>query len=97
MGRNTVEVMATTRELGAVTGCSPYIPYEDAEMIVRTRYQRVVADDPAVAHNVFPSTGVDLRGGTRLGNYVQYGHVTRLSGYLRWPLVELDGSTATCV
>ena len=39
-----------------------FIPYEDAEMIVRTRYQRVVADDPAVAHNVFPSTGVALRG-----------------------------------
>ena len=74
-----------------------FLPYEVAEMIVRTRYQRVVADDPAVAHNVFHRLASISGGGTRLGNYVQYGHVTRLSGHLRWPLVELDGSTATCV
>jgi hypothetical protein len=34
---------------------------EDAEAVVHTRYERVAADDPALARNVFPSTAEDLR------------------------------------
>ena len=74
-----------------------FIPYEDAEMIVRTRYQRRWPTIQPWPTTFFHRLASISGSGTRLGNYVQYGQVTRLSGYLRWPLVELDGSTATRV
>ena len=39
----------------------PFDRVEDAELTVHTRYQRLAADDPALARNVFPATDDDLR------------------------------------
>jgi hypothetical protein len=40
---------------------APFDRVEDAAAIVRTRYQQLATDDPALARNVFPSTAADLR------------------------------------
>jgi hypothetical protein len=39
----------------------PFDRVEDAETIVRTRYQRLAIDDPALACNVFPAASDELR------------------------------------